>query len=40
MVMNAWCYYEKIIGKTRHVNSNNVLTMTDPCGSMVYDAAL
>lgn len=40
MVANAWCCYEETTGKTSHINTKNFLTMTDPSGSMMCDAAL
>lgn len=40
MVTNAQCYYEETTGKTSHINSNNLLTMTNPLGSMIYDVGL
>lgn len=40
MVTNAWCYYEETTGKTSHINSNNLLTMTNPLGSMIDDVGL
>lgn len=40
MITNGWHRYEKTTGKTNQIDSNNVLTMIDPLGSMICDVGL